>query len=62
MIQFDNDIDVIMAGVIPVITLYYYLYWIHDAPYIDVGDVCWRRNMLVTVKALRSPKFMSVGH
>ena len=56
MIQFDNDIDVIMAGVIPVITLYYYLYWIHDATYIDVG------NMLVTVKALRSPIFMSVGH
>ena len=57
MIQFDNDIDVIMAGVIPVITLYYYLYWIHDVTYIDVGDVCWRRNVLVTVKGFNLKPF-----
>ena len=62
MIQFDNDIDDIMAVMIPVITLYYYLYWLHDVTYIDDWDVCWRRNVLVTVEALRSPTFISVGH
>ena len=51
MIQFDNDIDVIMAGVIPVITLYSITYTTTCIGYIMlltsmlgmyVGDeMCW---------------------